>query len=921
MKKILLSVFCCLFIYQSFSLHFIDWKCLSSGVEKEVHSEQQSFSDQPPPSSEKRFILFSANEKVVPLKFVGSGSLGYQGQAAGFVGLSMLRLTSQLFRPLSLRVFVYYALASLLMLGILIGFGVYLLKLSRAKRDAEASESFFRALIDESPLAMVIFQDLKIEYVNPAMERLCGYSQKELLEKEIWQLIHPESLSGISAENWFLVRKNSGMRFEFRLQNKHQADTWVDFSARLIDFFGKPAFLATAIEINDRVKQEKKETSSSDRLSLLHLASNDGVFDYDLNSGELYLSPKWKEILGYQEEDVENSLRAWENLVHPEDKSISEELFSSIRKGIVPQKAFEMRARCNDGTYKWVEVKLSVIFDERALPIRVIGSQYDVTENKQRHQELIAAKEMAEEAAKAKSSFISSVSHEIRTPLNAIIGLVDLLSQEEALTEQQAENLRSLKFSSNHLLGIINDVLDFSKLEAGKLNLDKTDFNLEQLVAESSRTIEYKAREKGIPVKVRINPNVPRTISGDAGRLRQILLNLLGNAVKFTSEGHIDVYVKMLERSGQNCRLRFSVSDTGIGIPEEKRQSIFDSFTQAEVNTFRKYGGTGLGLSISKKLVELQSGEIGLKSIEGIGSTFWFELPFEVSEKKMEAETGKVSHKVKDLHGLRILLVEDDQMNQFVMSQFFQKWNAKVEIADNGLLAVQKLSEENFDLVLMDVHMPEMDGFEATKVIRDQTSSVLDHQIPIIALTADVNNETRTRVREAGMNDFVTKPSEAEILFQKVLDNSNIEVDILEEGSDSLSVSTLTSGYELKELKHTVKTALKEIFEDNTGATVSMIQHFMKQIPSTLERVNEYIEKDDGEMAAQALHRIKPGFHYLGFSKTARKVEDLQEVIRKARAPGDIRKHMLVLEQDIKKIMHVLMEILQDIESSEPGET
>lgn len=803
----------------------------------------------------------------------------------------------------------------------MIGFGIYLLRLSKAKRDAEASESFFRALIDESPLAMVIFQDLKIEYVNPAMESISGYTQKELLTKEIWQLIHPDSLSGISAENWFLVRKDSVMRFEFRLQSKFQAEKWIDFSARLIDFYGKPAFLATALDVTERVQLQSHETKFSERLSLLHLASNDGVFDYDLNSGELYLSPKWKEILGYNDQEIENNLNAWENLIHPEDKESADLLFDNIKGGVIPQKTAELRMKCSDGTYLWVEVKISVVYDENNKPIRVLGSQSDISNSKKSNQELIAAKELAEEAAKAKSSFISSVSHEIRTPLNAIIGLADLLMQEEGLNDQQAENLRSLKFSSDHLLGIINDVLDFSKLEAGKVNLDKADFNLEQLVNETSKAIEFKAREKGIPVRIRINPNVPQTVVGDAGRLRQIMLNLLGNAVKFTSEGHIDVYVKMLERSGQNCRLRFSVSDTGIGIPEEKRQSIFESFTQAEENTFRKFGGTGLGLSISKKLVDLQGGEIGLKSIEGIGSTFWFELPMEISEKKMEVETGKVAHDVKDLHGIRVLLVEDDRMNQFVMSQFFKKWNARVEIVENGRLAIEKLSEMNFDLVLMDVHMPEMDGFEATQVIRDESSSVLDHQVPIIALTADVNNETRTRVREAGMNDFITKPSEPDVLFQKLLDNSKLAVDLVEEKQDSLASNLLADGYELKELKHEVKAALREIFEDNTGATTSMIQHFMKQIPATIERVNEYLEKDEGEFAAQALHRIKPGFHYLGFSRTADKVDELQEVIKKARAPGDIRKHMLVLESDITKIMHVLMEILQEVESNEPGAT
>lgn len=885
-----------------------------------MYTAQQGFSDLPTPPSEKHFILFSANENVAPLKFVTTGPLVFKGHLASFSGLSMLRLTSQLFQPLPLNVFAYYAMALLLLLVLLIVLGVYLLRQSKARRDAEASEAFFRALIDESPMAMIIFQDLKVEYVNPAMERLSGYSQKELLSREIWQLIHPDSLSGINSENWFLLRKNSGMNFEFRLQNKHDLEVWVDFSARLIDFFGKPAFLATATDITEKVQQGTQADENDYLHSLLLMATNDGISDYNMAKSELFLSAQWKEMLGYSESEIADTTEAWMELVHEDDQMVANELLSQMKNGEVPAKDTEYRMLCKDGSYKWIQVKLSVIFDESSSPVRVIGSHSDITDRKKSEKELIAAKEAAEEAARAKSSFISSVSHEIRTPLNVIIGLSDLLLQEEGLNEVIAEYLRSIKFSSDHLLGIINDVLDFSKLEARKVNLDKTDFNLEQLVNETTKVVEYKAHEKGIPLAVRINSNVPEAFFADAGRLRQILLNLLGNAVKFTSEGHIDVYVKLLERSGMNCRLRFSVSDTGIGIPEEKRQSIFDSFTQAEKNTFRKFGGTGLGLSISKRLVELQGGEIGVKSIEGIGSTFWFELPMEISEKKMEVISEKAIKGVKDLRGMKILLVEDDRMNQFVMSQFFKKWNARIDVADNGKIAIDKLSQEVYDLVLMDVHMPEMDGFEATRIIRDRSTKVIDHQVPIIALTADVNNETRTRVREAGMNDFITKPSESDMLFQKIVENTEMEVETMAEGEET-KTTILTAGYELKELKREVKAALREIFDDNTGATTSMIQHFMRQIPTTLDRVNEYIKNENSELAAQALHRIKPGFHYLGFADTANKVEELQEVIRKARDPGDIQRQMLVLERDVKKIMHVLTEILKEIETSEPDDT
>ena len=394
------------------------------------------------------------------------------------------------------------------------------------------------------------------------------------------------------------------------------------------------------------------------------------------------------------------------------------------------------------------------------------------------------------------------------------------------------------------------------------------------------------------------------------------MINLLGNAIKFTSEGHIDVYVKMLEHSDAKCRLMFSISDTGIGIPEDKRKTIFERFSQAEDNTFRKFGGTGLGLSISKRLVELQGGAIGVKSIEGIGSTFWFEIPVEISEKRIEAVYAKTRTGEKNLEGLNLLLVEDDKMNQFVMAQFFRKWNANVEIAENGKHAIEILSRKSFDLALIDVHMPELDGFETTSIIRDPNSEVIDHHIPIIALTADINPETRVRVREVGMNDFVSKPSDPDMLYQKIVDLANIRAEVTDEVGAEPKTIFLTSGNEVKELKIKVKSALREIFDDNIGATISMIDHFMRQIPATLERVANFVEKNDREHAVEALHTIKPGFHYLGFSDAANQVEELQELIKKARAPGDIQKHMLVLERKVLKIMHVLREILQEFESA-----
>ncbi len=817
---------------------------------------------------------------------------------------------SEFLLSLPLRFFNIYSLVVLLLAVLLIATGFLGFRQLKGRRDAEASESFFRALIDESPIGMLIFQNLKIEFVNPAMERMSGYTQRELEKMEIWQLIHPESLSGLQAENWFLMKKNSGTQFDFRLTTKTSHEVWVDFSARLIDFYGKPAFIATFYPRTGQIKKSQEpvvsrpdQKSESSIFKNLFEQSNLAMIIYDretliienanaaassfygyslkeLNGRPLGLIQVNSETGGYSENNgmVKHKLKG-----------------NELREAAVFNNLVEVSGR---------QLVCSIIIDIADPKSNVLNNDYSI--------------EKSENSSKDNSIFISGISHEIRTPLNSIIGLADLLMQEKNLNEVMAENLRSIKFSSNHLLGIINDVLDFSKLEAGKIHFEKTAFNLEQLVLETAKSVEFRALEKGIPIKVLIHQNVPRTIVSDQGRLRQILLNLLSNAIKFTSEGHIGIYVKLIERTGQNCRIKFTVSDTGIGIPEDKCLSIFESFTQAEVETFKKYGGTGLGLSISKKLVELFGGEIGVKSIESIGSTFWFELPVEISEVNIEPTAEVAPLRLKDLGELKILLVEDDLMNQFVMAQILQKWNAKVEVANNGQVAVNRLTKDTFDLVLLDIHMPEIDGFGVANIIRDRLSGVIDHQVPIIALTADVSSETRAKIKEAGMNDFVSKPSDSEVLYQKVVNFKRsvvkkVHLPSLENGS-----GIAFAGYDINEMKGVVKVSLREIFDDNPTATASLIGNFLRQIPHILNRVNEYLELEENEQAASVLHRIKPGFHYLGFSSTSAKIEKLQELIRKGMANADLREYILDLKKELNLIIYVLKEILAELELPEP---
>jgi len=553
-----------------------------------------------------------------------------------------------------------------------------------------------------------------------------------------------------------------------------------DKEGRITGIFGVQRDITASKRAEEALSKQKQIMGQAEELTGL------GSWEWDIESDTWVFSANWLRIHGCVDSRLSTSQLI--KIAHPEDRTAIEEAFARTLKNGDLYDIEHRIIRQDTGEIRIVEARGFALFDSAGKAKSLIGAVQDITEDKRAEEALQQAMQKAEGANRLKSEFLANMSHEIRTPMNGVIGMTQILIDTE-LTEEQREYVAIIDTSAHSLLQIINDILDFSKIEAGKLDLQIEHFDLPSLIDSLIIGMTPQSHAKGLKLSCFVEPTVPTLLVGDPGRLRQVLINLVGNALKFTDQGEVAINISRVdeEKTRGVCLLRFSVRDTGIGIAPDKLARVFNPFTQADGSFTRKFGGTGLGLSITKKLVEMMEGEVGVNSREGQGSEFWFTARFGLPVNKLRntpsqtlaANENKRSGVAPPLRATRearsglsdercrILLCEDNTVNQQVGIGLLKRLGHWADIASSGVEAIEALRNAPYDLVLMDVEMPEMDGLEATRIIRSQEAADgKPKAIPIIAMTAHAMEGDRNKCLEAGMDDYVSKPVSSQTLAE-----------------------------------------------------------------------------------------------------------------------------------------------------------
>jgi PAS domain S-box-containing protein len=625
------------------------------------------------------------------------------------------------------------------------------------------SEYLFRMLTEHSTAGVVLISDDRFLYVNPAVEAITGYTVKELVNSSCWDIVDPEHRDMVRERTARRLKAGGAVvaheRLEFRTRRKDGALRWIEYTPTVLDYQGRKVTLGVCSDITDRLLARRALQEGRERYRALFETASDAMYVVGLDGKgipDLFFDANVQACasLGYSRpEMLRLGLR---DITHLYELKYVKDLRDRLQSG--GQAVYEANHVASDGRFIPVEVSAKLFTHEGERAVLCIAR--DVSERKEAQQRLKAAKMQAETANQAKSEFLANMSHEIRTPLNGLLGMLQLVRMGD-LDAERSQYLDVAMNSGESLLAIINDILDLSKIEAGKFELAPTVFDLHALVRSVAETFSFPARSKGVRMEVEIDEGMPPLIRADQVRLRQILYNLVGNAVKFTHEGEIRIALALLGRQNGLALMEFRVSDTGIGIPKDQQAGLFQPFVQAAATGSARGSGTGLGLSIVKRIAGFMGGDVELSSDLGQGTTVAVRVEVELGGDLPREDPDCASRQTCCLlpqGGLRILVAEDNSVNQLMIVKLLEKLGHRAVCVQDGTEALEILRRKSFDCVLMDIQMPGLDGTEVTRLIRRQAHPEIDPRIPIIALTAYALSGDREKFLAQGMTAYLSKP-------------------------------------------------------------------------------------------------------------------------------------------------------------------
>lgn len=593
--------------------------------------------------------------------------------------------------------------------------------------------------------------DNHVTWVNAAFEKITGFNLSDVKGKRLGDLIiGPKTDLELIDEVRRLTKQRQSFTIDMLAYRKDKKEIWLSvYNTVVMDDEGN---VAAEVEIIIDITEKKRAEEELQVLSMVASKTNTGVNIQDKNGITTWVNQSLEKLTGYRLDELKGHQLG--NILSP--NFYDQELINTSRSKSKNNLSYtiEVLAEKKDGSPIWLSVSNTPILNSKGKVDRQVDLISDITQRKQVEKEMIEAKEQALKLSQAKQMFLSVMSHEIRTPLNAVIGMTHLLLDNDPKISQ-IDDLNILKFSGENVLHIINDILDFTKMETGKMELEVFPFNLKTLANDIINSLQVNVKKKGNQLNLLFDPNIPVQVSGDKNRLYQVLMNFLGNAIKFTDDGIVQLKIKLVDQNATESVIRFEIEDTGIGIPEDKRGYIFETFTQAKTDISRKYGGTGLGLAITKKLLNMFNSEIIVESEEGKGTTFSFEIAFSKSAESSVALGSGTEMSV--FVGKKILVVDDNEINVLIAKRILSKWGLEIDAAENGYEAIDKIMTERYDLVFMDIKMAGLDGFETTGIIRDISGSYYK-DLPIIALTASTLKNDHFKFVECGMNGHVLKP-------------------------------------------------------------------------------------------------------------------------------------------------------------------